>query len=98
MATDHSGGDLAHGMADIEPGLRLHYVTAGEGDGKLTIPVLAVGGATSTSGPLVEEMAREVAGDVTGLRIPGAAHWIAEENPEAFNAGLLTFLARSDAR
>ena len=23
---------VTHGMADIEPGVRLHYVTAGEGD------------------------------------------------------------------
>ncbi len=35
----------------------------------------------------------EVAEDVAGLRIPGAAHWIAEENPTAFTAGLLEFLA-----
>jgi pimeloyl-ACP methyl ester carboxylesterase len=62
-------------------------------NGKLTIPVLAVGGATSTSGPLVEAMMREVATDVTGLRIAESAHWIAEENPEAFTAGLLQFLS-----
>lgn len=64
-------------------------------NGKLRIPVLAVGGATSTSGPLIEDMMREVAEDVTGLRIAGAAHWIAEENPAAFTAGLLAFLTRS---
>jgi hypothetical protein len=23
--------DLVHGVADVEPGVRLHYVTAGEG-------------------------------------------------------------------
>jgi len=63
--------------------------------GKLSIPVLAVGGAISTSGPLVEEMMREVADNVTGLRIPDTAHWIAEENPEAFLAGLLPFLAKA---
>lgn len=62
-------------------------------NGKLTIPVLAVGGATSTSGPLVEEMMHEVAEVVTGLRISAAAHWIAEENPQEFTAGLLEFLA-----
>jgi pimeloyl-ACP methyl ester carboxylesterase len=61
-------------------------------NGKLNVPVLAVGGSTSTSGPLVEEMMREVAGNVTGLRIPESAHWIAEENPRAFIAGLLKFL------
>jgi pimeloyl-ACP methyl ester carboxylesterase len=60
-------------------------------NGKLTIPVLAVGGATSTSGPLVEEMMREVAGDVAGLRVPETAHWVAEENPRAFVDALLEF-------
>lgn len=61
-------------------------------NGKLTIPVLAVGGANSTSGPVIEAMMREVADDVTGLRIPGTAHWIPEENPAAFLSGLLSFL------
>jgi pimeloyl-ACP methyl ester carboxylesterase len=61
-------------------------------NGKLTIPVLAVGGATSTSGPFVEEMMHEVAENVTGLRVPHSAHWIAEENPWAFTDGLLKFL------
>jgi len=61
-------------------------------NGKLAIPVLAVGGATSTSGPVVEQMMHEVADDVTGLRIPGTAHWVPEENPAAFLSGLLSFL------
>jgi pimeloyl-ACP methyl ester carboxylesterase len=61
--------------------------------GKLTIPLLAVGGAASTTGPLMAEMMREVADDVTELRIPNAAHWIAEENPQALTAGLLAFVA-----
>jgi pimeloyl-ACP methyl ester carboxylesterase len=64
-------------------------------NGKLTIPVLAVGGTISTSGPIVEPMMQEVADDVTGVRIPDSAHWIAEENPEAFLAALLPFLART---
>jgi len=64
-------------------------------DGKLTIPVLAVGGTTSTSGPFVEEMMREVAENVTGLRIPAAAHWVPEENPRDLAAGLLEFLGRA---
>ncbi|HKA89790.1 MAG TPA: alpha/beta hydrolase [Haliangiales bacterium] len=61
-------------------------------NGKLIIPVLAVGGAISTSGPVVEEMMREVAEDVTGVRVPRTAHWIAEENPKAFTQALLEFL------
>jgi pimeloyl-ACP methyl ester carboxylesterase len=63
-------------------------------NGKLTVPVLAVGGATSTSGPLVEEMMHEVAEDVTGVRILRAAHWIPEENPAALTEALLEHLAR----
>ena len=62
--------------------------------GKLRLPVLAVGGQASTTGPLMAEMMREVAENVTELRIPHAAHWIAEENPEAFLAGLEAFLER----
>ena len=62
-------------------------------NGKLSVPVLAVGGEISTSGPLVEEMMREVAGDVTGVRMPRTAHWVAEENPAGFVRALLEFLA-----
>lgn len=61
-------------------------------NGKLTMPVLAVGGAISTSGPVVEEMMREVAENVIGLRVPATAHWIPEENPKALTDGLLKFL------
>jgi pimeloyl-ACP methyl ester carboxylesterase len=57
-----------------------------------------VQGATSTSGPPVEGMARGVAVDVADLRIPRVAHRLAEESPEAFNAGLLAYRARTDAR
>ena len=66
-------------------------------NGKLTIPVLAVGGATSTSGPLVEEMMREVAENVAGLRVPGTAHWIAEENPQAFVSAVLEFVGTNES-
>jgi pimeloyl-ACP methyl ester carboxylesterase len=37
------------------------------------------------------EMMGEVAQTVATLRVPGAAHWIAEENPDALRAGLLAF-------
>jgi pimeloyl-ACP methyl ester carboxylesterase len=60
--------------------------------GKLTIPVLAVGGMVSNSGALVEGMMREVAEDVAGVRIAGTAHWVPEENPAAFTAALFDFL------
>jgi pimeloyl-ACP methyl ester carboxylesterase len=62
-------------------------------NGKLSVPVLAVGGDTSTSGPLVEEMMHEVAEHVTAVRVARTGHWIAEENPEAFAGALLDFLA-----
>ena len=62
-----------------------------ERGGKLTVPVLAVGGEISTSGALVEEMMREVADDVTGVRAPGTGHWVPEENPGAFTEALLEF-------
>ena len=50
-------------------------------NGKLDVPVLAIGGEISTTGPLMEEMLREVAHDVTGRVIPGTAHWVPEESP-----------------
>ena len=61
--------------------------------GKLTVPVLAVGGAISTSGSMVEEMMKEVSENVTSLRVPRTAHWIPEENPSALTEGLLRFLS-----
>ena len=61
--------------------------------GKLAMPVLAVGGQASTTGPLMAEMMREVADQVTELHVPGAGHWIAEENPMALSEGLLAFAA-----
>ncbi|RII17832.1 Soluble epoxide hydrolase [Streptomyces sp. YIM 130001] len=63
-----------------------------EREGRLTVPVLAVGGALSTSGLLVEQMMREVADDVTGLVVPGAGHWVPEERPREFTEALLAFL------
>jgi pimeloyl-ACP methyl ester carboxylesterase len=58
---------------------------------KLAMPVLAMGGQYSTSGPHVENMMREVALDVRGVRVPNAAHWLAEENPAFVIEELLKF-------
>jgi pimeloyl-ACP methyl ester carboxylesterase len=63
-------------------------------NGKLTIPVLEIGGEISNSGPLLEEMMREVADNVTALRVPPTAHWIAEENPRPLTSALLEFVQR----
>jgi pimeloyl-ACP methyl ester carboxylesterase len=68
-----------------------------ERNGKLTMPVLAMGGATSTTGPLVEEMMREVAEDVTGVRVSGTAHWIAEEDPQGCVGAVLEFVGSAES-
>jgi pimeloyl-ACP methyl ester carboxylesterase len=60
--------------------------------GKLQIPVLAVGGAISTSGPVVAAMMEEVAEFVVGVRIPETGHWVPEERPDALAAALVDFL------
>jgi pimeloyl-ACP methyl ester carboxylesterase len=65
---------------------------------KLTIPMLALGGEISTTGPLMEEMAREVAEDVSAKILPGTAHWLPEENPEAFADAVLAFTAPGSSR
>src|SRR5579862_3872082 len=48
--------------------------------GKLTMPVLAIGGEKSYGASLADEL-RFVAIDVTPLVIPGAGHWLMEEQP-----------------
>ncbi|MDJ1131528.1 alpha/beta fold hydrolase [Streptomyces iconiensis] len=58
-------------------------------NGKLDIPVLAVGGATSTAGDVIEQMMREVATDVTGLRIPNTGHWVPDEAPHTLAQALI---------
>jgi pimeloyl-ACP methyl ester carboxylesterase len=56
------------------------------------MPVLAIGGATSSmDGPRV--LMQTVANDVQGLVIPGAGHFLAEEAPDAVLAGVTKFLA-----
>ncbi|WP_030949956.1 alpha/beta fold hydrolase [Streptomyces sp. NRRL S-646] len=60
-------------------------------EGPLSIPVLAMGGEYATgTGP--REVMRLLATDVTGLVIPGAGHFLAEEAPEALTKALLDFL------
>jgi pimeloyl-ACP methyl ester carboxylesterase len=63
--------------------------------GRLQMPVLAVGGAASTTGPFMEEMTLELAEKVTGHRVPDAGHWVAEENAASFNAALQKFVGES---
>jgi pimeloyl-ACP methyl ester carboxylesterase len=58
----------------------------------LTLPVLAIGGATS-AGHGTADMMKLVADNVRALVIPGAGHWVAEEAPQQMLTGLTTFLA-----
>jgi len=59
------------------------------------MPVLAVGGATSTSGRFVEEMLHEVAENVVGLRIDRAAyHFVTPPPTRAATSGVDPFLGR----
>lgn len=55
--------------------------------GKFTIPVLAVRGAVSTTGPLMGEMIREVAENVSEFRVPRTG-----QNPDALMEQLRPFL------
>ena len=59
---------------------------------RLTLPVLAIGGEEST-GETVGNTMRLVADDVQSVVLPGAAHWVAEQAPEALLAALTEFLA-----
>ena len=59
---------------------------------KLTMPVLAIGGAASF-GAHVADAVKLVADDVQGLVIPGVGHFVAEEAPDEMLAALKAFLA-----
>jgi pimeloyl-ACP methyl ester carboxylesterase len=59
---------------------------------RLTMPVLAIGGAASTGEGVANTM-RLAADDVQSLVVPGCGHFVAEEAPEALLAALTTFLA-----
>jgi pimeloyl-ACP methyl ester carboxylesterase len=43
-------------------------------------------------------MMREVAEDVVGVRVPKTAHWIPEENPQAFVSAVLEFAGTAASR
>ncbi|MER5604387.1 alpha/beta hydrolase [Streptomyces sp. NPDC002265] len=59
---------------------------------RLTLPVLAIGGAASV-GEGVGNTMRSVADDVRSLVIPDCGHWVAEEAPEEMLTALTAFLA-----
>jgi pimeloyl-ACP methyl ester carboxylesterase len=59
--------------------------------GKLTMPVLAVGGDKSF-GPTMAVVMRAAATNVTELVIPNSGHWLIEEQPAATIAAIRAFL------
>src|SRR5713101_4904354 len=61
--------------------------------GKLTMPMLAVGGDKSF-GPTMAVVMRAAASDVTELVIPNSGHWLMEEQPAATIAAIRAFLDR----
>ncbi|WP_067064713.1 alpha/beta fold hydrolase [Roseateles chitosanitabidus] len=65
--------------------------------GRLTMPVLAVGGGRSY-GPRMAEIMREVADDVIGVVIPGSGHWVLEERPAEVIPAVRDFLDAPPSR
>lgn len=61
------------------------------GGGRLTMPVLAVGGARSF-GPAMAQVMRPAANDVQEAVIADAGHWLMEEQPQATIAAIRAFL------
>jgi pimeloyl-ACP methyl ester carboxylesterase len=59
---------------------------------RLTMPVLAIGGAES-SGEGAANTMKLVADDVQAVVLPGSGHWVAEQAPEALLDALTKFLA-----
>ncbi len=60
--------------------------------GKLTFPVLAVGGEAS-KGLMTEGLMKLVAEDVKGAVVPHAGHWLMEENAEDTTKLVIDFLS-----
>jgi len=61
--------------------------------GKLTMPVLALGGEKSYGAGMMTE-ANAVASNVKGGVIPEAGHWVMEENPGATTSLVVDFLTK----
>ena len=59
--------------------------------GKLSMPVLAIGGGASF-GPTMATVAEAAATDVKGAVIPGSGHWLMEEKPAETVTAIRAFL------
>lgn len=60
---------------------------------RLTMPVLGVGGEASAAGWVAEGL-KAVADNVEGFVVPGAGHWLGDENPDAVATALIDFFSR----
>jgi pimeloyl-ACP methyl ester carboxylesterase len=65
--------------------------------GKLTMPVLAIGGEKSF-GPMMATVMRAAADNVTEGIVPNSGHWVMEENPTATIKLITDFLANKGAK
>jgi pimeloyl-ACP methyl ester carboxylesterase len=63
---------------------------------RLAMPVLGVGGEASAAGWVAEGL-KAVASDVRGSILPGAGHWLGDENPRAVVELLLEFFSEATA-
>ncbi|WP_208949684.1 alpha/beta fold hydrolase [Paraburkholderia dipogonis] len=69
-----------------------------EKEGKLSLPVLALGGDKSFGrGKDAIESLRRVASDVRGGLIPNSGHWIGEEAPDFISEQLLAFFGERES-
>lgn len=73
---DRDGEDVRHALAE---------------GGKLTVPVLALGGAEGGLGEAMAPMVAELAETWRYEPVADAAHWLAEENPQAVADHILAF-------
>ena len=68
--------------------------TALKKHGRLSMPVLGLGGTSSFYLPIAKAMLKEVAKDTTVEGVPNCGHWIAEENPALLVERVLAFCQR----
>jgi pimeloyl-ACP methyl ester carboxylesterase len=83
----HSGFEQFHAFDQDAVDNRAYLAKAG----KLRMPVLAIGGEKSF-GTTMADVAQFAAVDVKGVVIPGAGHWLMEEQPAATVAAVADFL------
>ena len=56
------------------------------------MPVLAIGGGLTTSGPLMKATAAELSEEARAIVLQGVGHWIPEEAPDELVEHLLAVL------